>query len=79
MISKKELLTILKNARLAEEKLIPILNRHLRSAVFWTGVDKEKIEKMNAILTQLAVESEGHERLTEYLIGRLEKEDKDAF
>ncbi len=79
MIKKEELLRILKDAMISEEKAIPILTRHLRSAVFWTGMDKEKTEKVKSVLRQLAEESEGHKRVMETLINRITKEKRDAF
>jgi len=79
MIEKIELLSILREAMISEEKLIPILNRHLSSAVVWTGVDKEKTEGAQRVLKQLAMESEGHRKINEKLINKIEKEDRDAF
>ena len=70
---------ILKNARYAEEKAIPIYTKHLRSAIFWTGMDEETVEKMRENLRILAEESEKHKKMVKYLIDVVEEEEKDAF
>ena len=79
MMSKEELLTILENARLAEEKAIPVYTKHLKSAVFWTGMKQEDVEKIRETLSMLAEESEKHKKMVEYLIEQIKKKGKDAF
>ena len=79
MMSREELLAILEEARLAEEKAIPIYVKHLSAAVFWTGASKEKTEKIKETLRLLAEESEKHKKMVEHLIVELKKEGKDAF
>ena len=79
MMSKKELLAILEKARLAEERSIPIYTRHLSSAVFWTGMKKENVDKIKETLRVLAEDSERHKKMVEYLIELADTEEKDAF
>ncbi|MFC1479937.1 hypothetical protein ACFL5Y_00620 [Candidatus Omnitrophota bacterium] len=79
MMSKEELLTILENARLAEEKSIPIYTKHLKSAVFWTGVKQEDVEKIRETLRILAEESEKHKKIVEDLIEQVKTKEKNAF
>jgi rubrerythrin len=79
MISKKEALEIFKNAKFAEEKAIPIYTKHLSSALFWTGMGREKIQKIKEALDTLAKESKVHIELTEFLINFIKNEEKDAF
>ena len=76
---REELLAALENARLAEEKAIPIYTKHLRSAVFWTGMKQEDVEKIRETLRILAEESEKHKKMVEYLIEQVKTKEKDAF
>jgi hypothetical protein len=79
MIDKKELLTMLEKAKISEEKSIPIYTKHMGTAIFWTGIDKEKVEKIKEALILLARESERHRKVDEYLIAKIKSEARDAF
>jgi rubrerythrin len=71
-MNKKEIVKHLKSALIAEEKSIPIYTKHLDSAVFWTGLEKEKAEEIKAILSELARGSIIHKEIIENLIKKLE-------
>lgn len=73
-MNKKEIIKHLKEALIAEEKSIPIYTKHLDSAVFWTGLDREKSEKIKSILSELARGSMIHKTIIENLINKLEGE-----
>lgn len=79
MIEKQKLLKILKDALDAEEKAIPIYSKHLESAIFWTGIEKGKIQKIKQSLNRLARDSTAHKRAVERLIEEVKEKDKDAF
>jgi len=79
MMDKKELLTILEKAKIAEEKAIPIYTKHMGTAIFWTGIDKEKVAKIKESLALLSRESKGHMELNESLIAQIKSEERDAF
>jgi len=79
MLKKQELLKMLKEAYDTEEMSIPIYMRHLKSAVFWTGIDKEKTDKIRKILGELASGSEGHKKVVVDLINEIKESKKDAF
>jgi rubrerythrin len=66
-------LEILKGARNAEEKSIPIYTKHLESALFWTGISEDRALKAREILKRLAAESAAHKIAVEALIARLER------
>ncbi len=66
-------LEILKGARNAEEKIIPIYTKHLESAIFWTGIPEDRVLKAKVILKRLATESATHKIAVEALIARLER------
>ena len=78
-MDKKELLTVLEKAKIAEEKAIPIYTKHMGTAIFWAGIDKEKVGKIKEALTLLARESEGHRVINESLITQIKSEARDAF
>lgn len=73
-MNKKKLIEALKDALIAEEKSIPIYTKHLDSAVFWTGLEQEKADKVKTILSELARGSMVHKQIIENLIKRLEGE-----
>ncbi|MCF7873338.1 MAG: hypothetical protein K9L84_04375 [Candidatus Omnitrophica bacterium] len=73
-MNKKEIIKHLKEALIAEEKSIPIYTKHLDSAVFWTGLGKEKAEEIREILSELARGSMIHKQIIENLIKKLEGE-----
>ena len=79
MIKKDEIIKILEEAQIAEERSIPVYTKHMGSAVFWTGIDKEIAEEIRKILKYLAEESARHKGIVEYLLKRIREEDKDAF
>lgn len=67
------LLKLLKAARHEEEKGIPIYTKHLGSALFWTGIPQDKVQRAKDILSQLSDESKVHKIEVERLIARLER------
>lgn len=74
MISKEELIGILKKACEVEEKAIPIYTKHLESAVFWTGISRDDALKAREILRRLARESKSHKIIVTRIIEKLEKD-----
>jgi rubrerythrin len=79
MIKKEELLKILKGALNSEEKGIVIYKKHLESALFWTGIPKEKGQRVKELLEQLAEDTIGHRKTVQELIKKVEGENKNAF
>lgn len=79
MMEKQELLNILKEALDAEEKGVLIYKRHLESAIFWTGISKNKIQRAKELLEDLAQGSAGHKKAVERLIKETKEKDKDAI
>jgi len=79
MIKKQELLDKLKKVKMDEEEVIPIYRRHLPATIFWTKIDKEKIEKARRALMVLAQESIAHKETIESVIERIKKEGRDAY
>lgn len=79
MIKKQEFLDKLKRLKMDEEEVIPIYRRHLPATIFWTKIDRKKIEKARRALMVLAQESIAHKEIIESVIERVKKEDKDAY
>lgn len=74
MTSKEELLSLLKKARVTEERAIPIYTKHLESAVFWAGLSEDAVKRAKEVLHRLAVESEAHKFAADRMIKKIEGE-----
>jgi hypothetical protein len=72
MADHSAILKVLREARNAEEAVIPIYTKHLGAAVFWTGMPQDKVQKAKEILKRLATDSASHEIIVKQLIARLE-------
>ena len=79
MISRKKLLAVLEKARLTEERSIQVYTKHLDSALFWLGVDKEEAGRARILMKKLALGSENHKKVVDNLIATIKKEGKDAY
>ncbi|MBU1906234.1 MAG: hypothetical protein KJ923_04475 [Candidatus Omnitrophica bacterium] len=79
MINKEELLRILKDAYYAEEEGVLIYTKHLQNAIFWTGLDKEKVKRAKELLDDLAKGSLAHKPVVEKMIKYVKEANKDAF
>ena len=66
--NKENLIKLLKQALLAEEKAIPIYNRHLESAVFWAGLPEDSVAKIKSVLELLAKESASHKMIVDKIL-----------
>ena len=69
--NKLEIIRLLKEALLSEEKAIPIYNRHLESSVFWTGIDDDGASKARDVLRVLSRDSLRHKMTVEKILGEL--------
>lgn len=79
MINKDELLRTLKDAYYTEEEGVLIYTKHLNSAIFWTGLDKDKVRRIKEILESLAKGSIAHKPVVEKMIKYVKESSKDAF
>jgi hypothetical protein len=79
MIKKDELLRLLKDAYYAEEEGVLIYTKHLNSAIFWAGLDKDKVKRVREILESLAKGSIAHKPVVERMINYVKESNKDAF
>lgn len=69
--NKQKLIELLKYALDAEEKAVPIYNRHLESAVFWVGLTEDKVVKLKDVLQLLAKESTLHKMAVDKILVKL--------
>lgn len=79
MIKKDELLNTLKEVYHAEEDGVLIYTKHLKSAIFWTGIDKDKTKKAKELLEALAKGSIAHKPIVQKMIKYVKETNKDAF
>lgn len=79
MINKDELLRILKDAYYAEEYGVLIYTKHLNNAIFWTGLNADKVKRAKEILDRLAKESTAHKPSVEKMIKYVKENSKNAF
>ncbi|NQT22510.1 MAG: hypothetical protein HQ579_03625 [Candidatus Omnitrophica bacterium] len=79
MLAKHVLLASLQNGLEAEEKAISIYTTHLKSALFWTEIDKKGAAFIKESLSRLASDSERHKTIIESLITEIRKDSRNAF
>jgi len=79
MINKDELSHLLKAVYYAEEEGVLVYTKHLNSAIFWAGLDKDKVKKAKEILESLAKGSIAHKPIVEGMIKYVKESSKDAF
>lgn len=79
MINKEELSRILKDAYYAEEDGVLIYAKHLNNAIFWTGLNKDKVKRAKEILEDLAKGSIAHKPVVEKMIKYVKENSKNAF
>ncbi len=45
----------------------------------WSGIEKEKVERVKAMLKFIRVQTSEHERILNELVGKIQSSDKDDF
>ncbi len=78
-MTREELKTRLRQLRDEEERAIPIYVQHLESTFFLSSFKPEAQKKIKAMLRTLAVESEGHARMFEALLKKVEEPGRDVY
>ena len=78
-VDKKELLKILEDAILLENHSVPIYSHHLKTALFWSGLQAAEREKLRIQLGILEKESERHSRVLGEMRKKIEGSEKDVF
>lgn len=78
-VTKKELLKMLDDAIALEDRSIPVYMRHLKTAMFWSGLPAAQREQVRIQLGILQKESQRHSALLGELRQKVEKEGRDVF
>lgn len=78
-IPKEELIRMLTDAQLDEERAVPVFLRHLSTAIFWTGVTRQKSLKAKAFFEGLSNDSERHKKIVSDLLSKIKEDSRDAF
>ncbi len=69
--NRQKLIELLKQGLAAEEKAVPIYNRHLESAVFWLGLSEDRAATLKYALEILAKESTAHKMTVDKILVKL--------
>ena len=59
-MSKDELLKLIEDSIIIEERAIPIYQEHIDSALFWSGFSAEQQETIKSTLEEITKDSEKH-------------------
>jgi len=78
-MTKQELLKLLQNALKTEEIAMPLYTRHIDSTLFLSGFDPDAQKRMSGILHTLNIESTHHGMALQWLINKIQSEDKDVY
>lgn len=78
-VEKKALLKMLDDAIMLEDRSVPVYNRHLKTALFWSGLPAAEREKLRIQLGILEKESERHSRVLGEMRKKIEGSEKDVF
>jgi len=79
MVDKKELITILKDCLNSEEASVPIYNKHINSALFFSGFKPEIQDRIKEILSLLAKGSEAHKFFYNNLLKEIRDSKRDVY
>lgn len=78
-VEKQALLKMLDEAIALEDRSIPIYNRHLKTALFWSGLPAAEREKLRIQLGILEKESERHTKLLTAERAKIEGDERNVF
>lgn len=62
-LTPEKILNRINEARIKEELALPIYSSHIKQTLFWSGLSKDKKEKIIASLRTLEADSERHVKL----------------
>lgn len=78
-MTKQKLLKAIDDARDLEDKSIQVYNKHLKTALFWSGLPDWERGQVNICLNMLAKESGKHSVKLGALKEKIAREDKDVY
>ncbi|HNW44310.1 MAG TPA: hypothetical protein PKI19_07375 [Elusimicrobiales bacterium] len=78
-INKEELLKLIEDAINLEDKSIQIYHKHLKTALFWSGLPESKRAQLNTYMHVLSAESGKHSARLNALKAKIEKGEKNVY
>ena len=78
-VEKKELLKMLREAEVREDRSLPIYSKHLRTALFWSGLDAATRERLRTQLGMLENGSEHHAKALTEMVKKIKEDKRDVF
>lgn len=78
-ITKAELMKKIDEAIYSEDTAVSIYTKHIKTAVFWSGLNPEIREHIRIELGILEKESMRHKNLLEELKKKIEKDERNVF
>ena len=78
-IEKKKFLKMLEEAVALEDRAMPIYSRHLKTALFWSGLDASAREQLRIQLGILEQESDRHTKVLRAVKKEIEGDERDVF
>jgi len=78
-VEKKKLLKMLEEASQLEDRSIPIYSRHLKTALFWSGLDASTREQLRIQLGILEKESQRHTKVLKEMAKKIREDKRNVF
>jgi len=78
-VEKHKLLKMLEEASHLEDQAMPIYSRHLKTALFWSGLDAAAREQLRIQLGILEKESQRHTKALKELAEKIREDKRNVF
>lgn len=78
-VEKNKLLKMLHEAAALEDRAMPIYSRHLKTALFWSGLPAAAREQLRIQLGILEKESHRHKKVLDVMRRKIEEDARDVF
>ncbi|MCX5784442.1 MAG: hypothetical protein NTX59_02005 [Elusimicrobia bacterium] len=78
-VEKAELIKMLEEAFFLEEQAMPIYSRHLKTALFWRGLNAATREQLRIQLGILEKESNRHAKVLGEMKKKIEEDKRNVF
>lgn len=78
-VEKGKLLKMLEDASHLEDRAMPIYSRHLKTALFWSGLDATTREHLRIGLGIIEKESHRHSKVLKEMMDRIREDKRDVF
>ena len=78
-VRKNKLLAMIDDALMKEEKAMPLYSRHLKTALFWSGLSTAVREQLRIQLGILETESNRHAKVLAEMKKKIEEDERNVF